>query len=904
MTTHRAHASAAISALVLGLTASPLAIAQSSTAALYGADIETERNITSEQGDMRANVRAFLERNGESLAAIEGIEVIREVEGSFGRRHMTYQQRVNGKRVFGAIVKASSQADGRLMTVSSRLAEPVPSFNETNIDAAEAVRIVVERNHGAEAPVPSVADRAGNYVTFTGNPYYWQAPSAEEVYIPDGNGQLELGWTITTWSDADNQLYETTINARGDIVDVMNRTANDDRYRVFPIQPDLTPQVTITGPVSGGTQSPDGWLWDGDPGEPTWTQYRRRIRGNNVYAYVDRINDSVPDNFSVVQADGHFTSNWTGSQDPTTQLNQNVAVHNLFYHNNLIHDILYDAGFTEQTGNFQEDNFGRGGGQSDSVNSEVQDGGGTNNANMATPSDGFNPRMQMYLTSSVGGVRRDTDYDSDVIIHEYGHGLTWRMINSMSGGQGGVAGAIGEGASDALAIIINDQDTVGEWSFAAFGPGGIRSQPYETYSRNMSGFTGSGVHFNGEIYAAAIWRVWQLYKQAGYSRDEMLRDWVQAMNFIAPRPDYLDMRDGFIDSTLDQNSNPTDRTCFVWEGFAERGMGEGAIFNWPTNVTNSFDIPSGCTGGGNDVLVTDLFGTSALERNGTRWRATVNVELDEPNTDVIVAWSRGPDRNCTTDSTGVCSVSGIALNPATVSDVTATITSVDGASPVADQGVPLSIVVTAPGSEPTGPVIESVQTNALDENGRRWRGQVTVGTGTANSVVEIEWSNGPNGTCTTDTSGVCTITSVARVPGRHPSIDYTIVSVDGEAPTAGPGVDLSGTILEPGSDPGPGDDPVVSDVTTESIDENGRRWRGRITIDVGAAGIPIEVDWSNGPNGTCTTGGSGTCTITSIARLYGTHPSIDVTIVAVDGGTPEVEPGVSLSATIDSPPAP
>ena len=34
---------------------------------------------------------------------------------------------------------------------------------------------------------------------------------------------------------------------------------------------------------------------------------------------------------------------------------------------------------------------------SDSVNAEAQDGSGTDNANFATPSDGSNPRMQMYL---------------------------------------------------------------------------------------------------------------------------------------------------------------------------------------------------------------------------------------------------------------------------------------------------------------------------------------------------------------------------------------------------------------------------------------------------------------------------------------------------------------------------
>ena len=83
--------------------------------------------------------------------------------------------------------------------------------------------------------------------------------------------------------------------------------------------------------------------------------------------------------------------------------NKNVAAQNLFYLNNVIHDELYKHGFTEAAGNFQENNFGRGGRGKDLVNAEAQDGEGTDNANFATPKDGQNPRMQMYLWTGAGG---------------------------------------------------------------------------------------------------------------------------------------------------------------------------------------------------------------------------------------------------------------------------------------------------------------------------------------------------------------------------------------------------------------------------------------------------------------------------------------------------------------------
>ena len=75
---------------------------------------------------------------------------------------------------------------------------------------------------------------------------------------------------------------------------------------------------------------------------------------------------------------------------------------NLFYLNNVIHDILYRHGFDEAAGNFQANNFGKGGRGGDPVQAEAQDGGGTDNANFATPRDGRTPRMQMYLWTGAG----------------------------------------------------------------------------------------------------------------------------------------------------------------------------------------------------------------------------------------------------------------------------------------------------------------------------------------------------------------------------------------------------------------------------------------------------------------------------------------------------------------------
>ncbi len=80
------------------------------------------------------------------------------------------------------------------------------------------------------------------------------------------------------------------------------------------------------------------------------------------------------------------------------QAYRDAAVTNLFYWNNVIHDVMSDYGFDEASGNFQTTNYSGQGGGGDFVRAEAADGAGTNNANFSTPAaDGGTPRMQMFL---------------------------------------------------------------------------------------------------------------------------------------------------------------------------------------------------------------------------------------------------------------------------------------------------------------------------------------------------------------------------------------------------------------------------------------------------------------------------------------------------------------------------
>ncbi len=148
---------------------------------------------------------------------------------------------------------------------------------------------------------------------------------------------------------------------------------------------------------AGNNATTHGWHFDG-------TNNYIITRGNNVFAYLDVENTNVPnatnnwpDTSSTAAPSLTFVNVPDFSQQPNIRINKKAGIDNLFYWNNIIHDVLYQYGFTESAGNFQADNIGRGGVGNDYVHAHGQDGLGLNNANFSTPVDGNSGRMQMYL---------------------------------------------------------------------------------------------------------------------------------------------------------------------------------------------------------------------------------------------------------------------------------------------------------------------------------------------------------------------------------------------------------------------------------------------------------------------------------------------------------------------------
>lgn len=657
-------------------------------------------------------VAGYLRTRGRSGGVLASLRTTRSSLGAHGVTHLRMEQVVDGMVVHGAYLKAAVNARGELVQVVDRLVEVSAPPAASRIDAAAALRAAMARVHPSESIVFRPAVAQGNTQSFEGGAFFHTAPTVTAVAIPLADRTLERGWLVQTWTEKSNQLHHTLVGADGRVLDVEARTASD-RYNVFLEDPAKGPQAVVNGPAPGNALSPAGWLGAG-------AQATTSIAGNNVSAYLDTDKNNRPDRGGTAVANGDFLTVANLAAQPSTTGNQAVAVQNLFYLNNVIHDVLYSHGFNEAAGNFQADNFGKGGLAGDPVLVEAQDGGGTDNANFATPADGRKPRMQMYLWSGagpthevrvnspvtvsyggkgaefgpaftttgvtgnvvtttpadgctaigtalagkvalidrgacnftikvlnaqtagasaviiannqggtdtfvMGGTERkvripsmmisqndgaslkglaspnatarklaiqplqiDGSVDADIVFHEYGHGLTWRMIGGMSGP---LAGAIGEGTSDAIAMLVNGDDVIGEYS--ASNALGIRRYRYEGYPLTYANVDGAEVHNDGEIYAAIVWKMMTLFGEG--RRMDLFRYIVDGMNYTPATPAFEHMRDGIL-ASVSNGATPSD-CSLVWQAFAQYGVGVGAqgvVNGTAVAITPKYEVPASC----------------------------------------------------------------------------------------------------------------------------------------------------------------------------------------------------------------------------------------------------------------------------------------------------------------------
>jgi hypothetical protein len=317
-----------------------------------------------------------------------------------GINHLVYRQQVNGIEVSGGDIQINLDRQGEVINVHNFfVASAAQKANDAQASMPADQAILMAANHlniSVMMPTYRLTNEFGinRAATFDGTGISKADIPVKLVYQPAANQQLKLAWDMQI-QEGDNWWSLRLDADTGEVLSQYNWSAHAS-YAVIPF-PNESPAdngfvLETAEDPHDLLASPLGWHdTDGNAGaEFTDT------RGNNVFAQDDldanNSGGSRPDGSS----DLIFSVPWNPAVNPDQEQNLDAAIINLFYWNNIIHDLTYQYGFDEPAGNFQENNYGNGGLGSDAVNADAQDGSGTNNANFGTPPDGSNPRMQMY----------------------------------------------------------------------------------------------------------------------------------------------------------------------------------------------------------------------------------------------------------------------------------------------------------------------------------------------------------------------------------------------------------------------------------------------------------------------------------------------------------------------------
>ena len=400
-----------------------------------------------------------------------------------------------------------------------------------------------------------------------------------QLIIVPANGRGRLAWRM--FPEGESMRFEVHIGA--DEPDVLLRRG---------LSVDMgSARVWRDSPLNGDRELvvfPEGWL------PPTSTV----TRGNNADAFLDTDGNLRADNADAPGLTGGRATSETQTFDfpagtgfESPEPFQAASVTSAFYWANLAHDHFYELGFREADGNFQQDNFGRGGAGSDEISVSVHNFRSRNNASFMLAPEGQHGTIRVGLFFKENDVR-DGALSGDLMIHEYAHGVTSRLVggpDSISCLAGPQEAALSEGWSDYFAISFFNDPVAGEYEGADI-VAGVRRFPYDQNPMDYSdlGETLFEEHDDGEIFAAALW---DLREAIGGPAAEQLV--VDSLKLAPCDPSFIDARDAML--AVDLAAGSPNRGA-IWTAFARRGMGSSArgdtfAAGYQTLFDSAFDLP-------------------------------------------------------------------------------------------------------------------------------------------------------------------------------------------------------------------------------------------------------------------------------------------------------------------------
>ncbi|GLS26342.1 M36 family metallopeptidase [Marinibactrum halimedae] len=577
---------------------------------------------------------------GLNVADVNQMLITDKVKSPNGVTHIYYQQVHHGIPVYNGQLQVHLTESGAISHVNNRFIPDLANMANTitpSLSASQAIMAAAKAlDVSMTADLRSVSDGSvsdgsvsngvvdASATSFTQSELSSRPIKAKLMFMPVSPVEVTLVWNFQF--ELEDQWPDITVDATSGEVITSLDTISYANYRVFGYPTANPALATPAAPADGRVMvvdpedpvaSPDGWFNDGGVS----------MEGNNVRACSDTRSRSGGarncDPQQPVCDNGTCDFPLDLSRGAETYID--AAIANLFYWTNLVHDVQHQYGFDEASGNFQNNNFGRGGRGSDAILANAQDGSATCNARFYSAPDGSSPTIEMYRCDDASPTR-DSDMDNEVIVHEYGHGISIRLVGGPSN-TGCLRNAQqgGEGWSDWFGLVYTPRG--GEAStdstrgmgayFVGREPltGTIRQQPYslDPIINTMTYESIDGArrpHGVGAVWAQVLWEMyWSLVDKHGYEDDLMnfdLNDPSEAGNKRAMfyvteglkntscSPTFVDARDGII--TAATNSFDGEDVCAVWQTFADFGIGTDARSGGSssTRPTNGFELPEQC----------------------------------------------------------------------------------------------------------------------------------------------------------------------------------------------------------------------------------------------------------------------------------------------------------------------
>lgn len=630
--------------------------------------------LTSPSSQQRENiVKGFINDNsdlfGMSAREVAQLRKIADYTNpGGGLSWLKLEQRWNGIPVFRGQMLSAFTSSGEMLRMVGQLVGGAEAQDLTTAPKVSAVQAVVAGAAAIDVTLTEAeltvkeASPDGRTIVFNPVAQFSGDIKVELMYFPLDAGLSTLAWSMILFGDAPaDPSYYTLVDAEEVEVlwrkNIVNDQTQPATYVVYssdspaPLSPtNAFPGSGIQGPAVPRTaftlisELPGfdnlGWL----------TDTINTTTGNNVDAGLDLVAPNGIDvggrpigsparvfDFIYNPAPGIPPP----GDSPALANYRFGEVVNMFFWTNRYHDRLYELGFTEAAGNYQTDNFGRGGLGNDPVLAEAQDFSGTNNANFSTTPDGISGRMQMFIFTGPTP-DRSSGLDQEVMLHELTHGTSNRLHANAAGLNTTMAGGMGEGWSDFYALSLLSQPAddphgvyaAGGYSTLQLVSGftdnyyyGIRRFPYATITTlgsngkphnpltfadidqpqiNLSDgafppspiFAGNPafeVHNAGEVWCSALWEVRaRIIDRLGFAtgNQRMLQLVTDGMKLDPANPTMLQGRNSILAASC-AGFGATDELD-IWKGFAARGMGASAsaISSSSSSVVEAFDVPN------------------------------------------------------------------------------------------------------------------------------------------------------------------------------------------------------------------------------------------------------------------------------------------------------------------------